>query len=181
MRMRAWASSKSSSANALAVSVFPTPVGPRSRKAPLGRCASLRPARALKTAPAMASVAGLWPTTLLANRSLKSSNRWPSSKDKRATGIPVLRATTSATSAAETTSVAPYVLEAFCAERTASNRRRCSSASCLFPSLTSSKRCRRSCVAMSRSISSISRFMLNRHSVPFRTPTCSLLPLVGVA
>ena len=148
----------------LAVSVFPTPVGPSSRNAPLGLCASLKPARALRTAPAIASVACFWPTTLLARRDARSRSLCPSSRDSRDTGMPVLRATTSATSAAETTSVAPYVLDAFCALRTASNLLRCNNESWRFISFTSSYRERRSCVAMSRSTSSISKFIALRSS-----------------
>src|SRR6476659_4347933 len=45
MRTMACSSSKRNSASARAVSVFPTPVGPRHIPAPIGRFASRRPAR----------------------------------------------------------------------------------------------------------------------------------------
>src|SRR3712207_8110812 len=45
-------------------SVFPTPVGPRKRKLPIGRLGSESPALALRMASATASTASSWPTTL---------------------------------------------------------------------------------------------------------------------
>ena len=63
MRTMARSSSKMNSAKALAVSVFPTPVGPRKMNEPTGRLGSCSPARARLTAFDTASTASAWPTT----------------------------------------------------------------------------------------------------------------------
>src|SRR4028118_1641933 len=52
MRVTARAASKRKSASARASSVLPTPVGPRNRNEPMGRCGSERPARPRRVAPA---------------------------------------------------------------------------------------------------------------------------------
>ena len=51
------------SASALESSVFPTPVGPRNRKEPIGRRGSLRPTRPRRMALETAVTASSWPTT----------------------------------------------------------------------------------------------------------------------
>ena len=51
MRTMACSSSKRNSASARAVSVLPTPVGPRKMNEPIGRSGSWSPARARRTAP----------------------------------------------------------------------------------------------------------------------------------
>src|SRR5712692_7672623 len=54
-RTMARSSSNKNSASARAVSVLPTPVGPRNMNEPTGRCGSCKPARARRTALATAS------------------------------------------------------------------------------------------------------------------------------
>ena len=87
-----------------ASSVLPTPVGPRNRKDPIGRCGSASPARLLRTELATAVTAWCWPTT----RRWSCSSRWISFSVSPCinfdTGIPVQRATTSATSCSVTSS-----------------------------------------------------------------------------
>src|SRR5881392_1644319 len=60
-RIIARSSSNMNSANARAVSVLPTPVGPRKMNEPIGRLRSCRPARARRTASATAVNASSWP------------------------------------------------------------------------------------------------------------------------
>ena len=67
-RTIARSSSNRNSASARAVSVLPTPVGPRKMNEPVGRLGSCSPARLRRTALATAATASRWPTT-----------RWPSS------------------------------------------------------------------------------------------------------
>ncbi|OPZ40408.1 MAG: hypothetical protein BWY99_00761 [Synergistetes bacterium ADurb.BinA166] len=55
--------SKRASARVLASSVFPTPVGPRKIKEPMGRLGSFIPERARRTESATSSTASSWPTT----------------------------------------------------------------------------------------------------------------------
>ena len=104
MSMRTSASSVSNmnSAKALQSSVFPTPVGPKNMKDPVGRFGSDRPARERRIASATALTASCWPTTrLLSTSSMRSSlSRSPSSI--RDTGIPVHFETISATSVSVT-------------------------------------------------------------------------------
>ena len=50
MRTIAWSESNRNSASAFAVSVLPTPVGPRKTNEPMGRLGSCRPERARRTA-----------------------------------------------------------------------------------------------------------------------------------
>ena len=102
--MRTMASSVSNRkfASALHNSVFPTPVGPRNRKEPLGRFGSDSPARDRRTALDTASTASSWPMT----RSWRASSmrislsRSPSSILD--TGIPVHFETISAISSSVT-------------------------------------------------------------------------------
>ena len=97
--------SNMNSASARASSVFPTPVGPRKRKLPIGRFGSESPARERRSAFATASTASSWPIT----RSCRRSSMWISFSTSPSisfeTGMPVQRATTSATSSSVTSSV----------------------------------------------------------------------------
>lgn len=102
MRIMASSVSKRVAARVLASSVFPTPVGPRKRKLPMGRFGSFRPALARRMASATALMASSCPTTRLwsSSSSLKSFSLSPSrSLD---TGIPVQRETISAMSSSVT-------------------------------------------------------------------------------
>ena len=69
MRTMAASSSKRNSARARAVSVLPTPVGPRKMKLPMGCLGSLRPARLRRMALATTVSAASWPTTRWRSRS----------------------------------------------------------------------------------------------------------------
>src|SRR2546430_13849084 len=57
------------SASVLAVSVFPTPDGPRKMNEPDGRFGSFRPARVLRIGCDTALMASVWPTTRLGSLS----------------------------------------------------------------------------------------------------------------
>src|SRR2546429_2524912 len=63
MRIINFSWSKRNSARARASSVFPTPVGPRKMKEPMGRLGSESPARLRRTALATRARASSWPTT----------------------------------------------------------------------------------------------------------------------
>ena len=82
-------SSKRNSASAFASSVFPTPVGPRNMKLPMGRPGSESPARALRTASASAPIAVSWPITRSCKRSSILSSRSASPSTSCALGMPV--------------------------------------------------------------------------------------------
>ena len=86
---RASFSPKTSSARALARCVFPTPVGPRKMKEPMGRFGSLRSARERRRALASAWTASCWPMTRDCRVSpiLSSLERSPS--PMRVRGMPV--------------------------------------------------------------------------------------------
>ena len=62
-RIRALSVPNMASARALHSSVFPTPVGPKNKKDPIGRLGSLSPTRPLRMAFATAVTASSWPTT----------------------------------------------------------------------------------------------------------------------
>jgi len=98
----AFSSSNRNSASARAVSVLPTPVGPRKMNEPMGRLGSCSPLRDRRTALATAWTASFCPTTRCSSRSSirTSFSRSPSSI--RATGMPVQAATTLAMSSSET-------------------------------------------------------------------------------
>ena len=64
-------SSNKASANALAISVLPTPVGPINIKDPIGRESSLIPALCLKIASLTSSIASSCPITLFLSSSFK--------------------------------------------------------------------------------------------------------------
>ena len=83
-------------------SVLPTPVGPKNKNEPLGRWGSASPARALRTAWETAVTASPCPTTRACNVSSMRSNFSRSPSNIFATGIPVHRDTTSATSSSVT-------------------------------------------------------------------------------
>ena len=102
MRTMAFSSSKRNSASARAVSVLPTPVGPRKMNEPMGRLGSCKPLRERRTALATASRASFWPTTRCSSRCsiLTSFSRSPSIM--RETGMPVHAATTLAMSSSVT-------------------------------------------------------------------------------
>src|SRR5436189_165229 len=55
IRTMALSSSNRNEASALVSSVLPTPVGPRNRNEPMGRCGSCKPARARRTAREIAA------------------------------------------------------------------------------------------------------------------------------
>ncbi len=63
MRIIASSSPNIDSANALANSVLPTPVGPKKINEPIGRFGSFNPALARRTAFATATTASSWPMT----------------------------------------------------------------------------------------------------------------------
>ncbi len=89
-------------ASALANSVFPTPVGPKKTKLPIGRLGFFSPARALLTARATALTASSWPTTLLCRISSRFTSRSLSSSASLLTGIPVQLETIAAISSSPT-------------------------------------------------------------------------------
>mmetsp|Transcript_2579 Transcript_2579/g.8658 ORF Transcript_2579/g.8658 Transcript_2579/m.8658 type:complete len:283 (+) Transcript_2579:296-1144(+) len=113
IRTRFFGSSKSSEARALAVAVFPTPVGPRKRNVPKGLSVLASPARARRIAATTTSIAASWPTTTFLSRDASSSKRDLSLLCNFATGTPVHRATTSATSSGVTESRLLFVLSLF--------------------------------------------------------------------
>ena len=79
-----------------AVSVLPTPEVPTSRKTPIGRRGSVRPARLVRMACAMASRAWLWPTTRRSIASRRLSTVRISSVCIRPAGMPVHASTIAA-------------------------------------------------------------------------------------
>ena len=107
-RTSASSESKSTQASAFASSVFPTPVGPRKIKEPIGLLSSLNPLLALLIALAMAVTASSWSTTL----SWSFSSRWTSFSLSCSsifeTGMPVHSDTISAISSSVRTSVKPF-------------------------------------------------------------------------
>mmetsp|Transcript_74055 Transcript_74055/g.214529 ORF Transcript_74055/g.214529 Transcript_74055/m.214529 type:complete len:235 (+) Transcript_74055:221-925(+) len=113
--------SKSSCANALAISVFPTPVGPGKRKEPMGRVLLFNCAALISTALATASAASSCPSTRALSAGPKAKRRSRSVCESLCTGIPVHRATTSATLSAVTTS---FNTERPCAFSASNLRRR---------------------------------------------------------
>ena len=77
------------SANTLARRVFPTPVGPKNMKEPMGLLGSFIPARERLTAWAMDVMASSWPTTLLCSSSSIFIRRSDSPCSSLSSGIPV--------------------------------------------------------------------------------------------
>src|SRR5213079_628980 len=88
-RTMAFSSSNRKSASARAVSVFPTPVGPRKMNDPVGRFGSCRPARARRTALATAASASGCPTTRRSSSASSRVSRSRSDSSIFVTGIPV--------------------------------------------------------------------------------------------
>ncbi|KAF4397500.1 hypothetical protein G4B88_027240 [Cannabis sativa] len=80
---------KYSTANALANSVLPTPVGPVNKKLAIGRLGSLIPARARRMARLMASTASSCPIIRLCSVFSMLSNLFDSEGDRFSNGIPV--------------------------------------------------------------------------------------------
>mmetsp|Transcript_39172 Transcript_39172/g.91814 ORF Transcript_39172/g.91814 Transcript_39172/m.91814 type:complete len:254 (+) Transcript_39172:747-1508(+) len=89
---------KYASANALQSSVFPTPVGPQKMKDAMGLLGFCSPARARRTAFAMATTASSWPITRLCSVSSRWTSRTDSSAVTFSTGTFVQADTTAATS-----------------------------------------------------------------------------------
>ena len=90
--------SNKSSASALASSVLPTPVGPRNMNEPSGLEGSWSPALERSTASATASTASSCPMTRSCKVSAKCKSFCLSPWTSLATGMPVMRLTTSAIS-----------------------------------------------------------------------------------
>ena len=86
-RIRACSVPKTASASALESSVFPTPVGPRNRKDPVGRFGSFNPTLPRFTAFATAVTASSWPTTRLWSVCSSLARRFDSPSARRCTGI----------------------------------------------------------------------------------------------
>ena len=106
-------SSNNAWATALASSVFPTPVGPKNRKEPIGRSGSWMPARERIIASATFRTASSWPITLWCSVLSRCSNFSRSPSIRRVTGMPVQRPTMRAISSSVTlsrSSVAFWVL-----------------------------------------------------------------------
>ena len=114
------------SASARASSVLPTPVGPMKRKLPIGRSGSCRPARERRSALDTASTAASWPITRSCRRSSMCTSLAISDSIRRDSGMPVQRATTSATSSSSTSSLRK--VRSDCSSR---RRASCSVTSCL--------------------------------------------------
>ena len=101
-RIRESLSPNINSANTFASSVFPTPVGPRKRKVPIGRFISFNPDRERRIALVRTLIASPWPITLPANSSSIFIRRILSFSSIRERGIPVILETTSAISSSVT-------------------------------------------------------------------------------
>ena len=104
MRTIACSSSNRNSASALAVSVFPTPVGPRKMKLPIGRFGSLSPARERRIAFATTTSASSCPTTRSRSRCSICVSFCTSPSSIFDTGIPVHFDTIRAISSSSTSS-----------------------------------------------------------------------------
>ena len=104
MRIMACSSSKRNSASARAVSVLPTPVGPRKMNEPIGRFGSLKPARERRIALATTVSAASWPMTRSRSRFSISTSFFTSPSSIRETGIPVHLLTILAMSSSSTSS-----------------------------------------------------------------------------
>mmetsp|Transcript_59254 Transcript_59254/g.144871 ORF Transcript_59254/g.144871 Transcript_59254/m.144871 type:complete len:276 (-) Transcript_59254:1770-2597(-) len=104
IRMRASSLSNMNSDNALHNSVFPTPVGPRKIRLPMGLLGSLSPALDLWTACVTTSIASSCPTTRCLKLSPILRIRLRSLSNNLPGGMPVQVATTAAISSATTSS-----------------------------------------------------------------------------
>ena len=103
--MRFFSVSKRASDRALASSVFPTPVGPRKMKEPIGLFSSLRPALALRIASETALTPASCPITLLCSISGSFRSFSLSLSTSLLTGMPVQPEMTSAISSSVTSSL----------------------------------------------------------------------------
>ena len=90
------------SASARASRVFPTPVGPRKMKEPIGRSGSLSPERERRKAREMAEIASSWPITRVWSSPSILRSFSASVSSIRATGISVQRERTLAISSSST-------------------------------------------------------------------------------
>ncbi len=97
-RMRDFSEPKRNWARVRAISVLPTPVGPRKRKLPMGRAGFLRPARERRMARARAEMAFSCEMTRLCSSSSTRSSLAVSSSLMDVMGTPVQRLTTSSMS-----------------------------------------------------------------------------------
>ena len=104
MRIMDCSSSNRNSASARAVSVLPTPVGPRKMKDPMGRLGSLNPARERRIALATTVNAGSCPTTRSRSRCSICTSFFTSPSSMRDTGMPVHLLTILAMSSSSTSS-----------------------------------------------------------------------------
>ena len=111
MRIMACSSSNKNSASALAVSVLPTPVGPKNMNEPIGRFGSCNPARARRTALATARKPASCPITRSRNRSSILISFCVSPSISLLSGMPVQRATIAAISSGPTSSLRRRVTE----------------------------------------------------------------------
>ncbi len=93
------------SAKVLHSSVFPTPVGPKNKKEPMGRFGSFNPTLPLRIALETAVTASSWPTTRSWRMDSSLLSRSDSSSSSLRTGILVQPDTTSATCPSSTTSL----------------------------------------------------------------------------
>ena len=85
--------------------VFPTPVGPRKRKEPIGRFGSFRSARERRSALEIAITASSWPITRLFSSSSIFSSFSVSFCSIRCSGTPVHFETTAMISSSSTTTI----------------------------------------------------------------------------
>ena len=90
MRTICFSESKSSVARAFASSVFPTPVGPKKRKEPVGWCSRPNPARERSTASATASTARLQKVSMV-NLEVGRGEEKRGEKGKRRGAVQYLR------------------------------------------------------------------------------------------
>ena len=115
MSIRTMLSSESNrySARDRANCVFPTPVGPKNRKVPMGRFGSLRPARPRWMARTTLSMASSWPMIRACRRFFIRRMRLPSLSATLFTGMPVILDTTEAMASAVTVSAPPFLRARF--------------------------------------------------------------------
>ncbi len=148
-----FSSPKRNSARVLAVSVLPTPDGPRKMNEPLGRFGSLRPARVRRIAWDTARMASSWPMTRLWSSSSMRRSLAVSSSVSLYTGMPVQLASTSAMTSSSTTSK----------RSTPSARHSCSLATLRWRSSSSFSRsflaCSKFCFSIASSLSLRTRAM----------------------
>ena len=164
--INALGSPKSSLAIVLASSVLPTPVGPSSAKAPIGRMGSLRSARERRSALLKASTASLWPMIVSSSVFSMLRSFLISSFSIRCRGMPVHLEITCMMSSSEITTrlsalaafhssmeVSRFSLACFSSSRMAAARSKsCSLIASSFFSLISSILCSSSLISGGRVI-----------------------------